>query len=59
MNRPFLESCFNLTTLSRNQRQAEAICDLVTSVILGQEVGEVSRKLVGSEALRYIREVCQ
>ena len=45
--------------MCRTQRQAEAICDIVTSVILDQRVGEVPRLLVGSEALDYITRVCQ
>ena len=43
----------------RNQRQAESICDIVTSVTLGQVVADVPRLLVGSEAVRYITQVCQ
>ena len=45
--------------MRRNQRQAEAICDIVTSVVLGREVGEVPRLLVGTEAVQYITRVCQ
>ena len=45
--------------LCRNQRQAEAICDIVTSVVLGQEVGEVPRLLVGTQAVQYVSRVCQ
>ena len=45
--------------MRRNQRQAEAICDIVTSVVLGREVGEVPRLLVGAEAVQYIIRVCQ
>ena len=47
------------TAVCRTQRQAEAICDIVTSVILGQRVAEVPRLLVGSEALDYITRVCK
>ena len=46
-------------TLCRTQRQAEAICDIVTSVILGQRVAEVPRLLVGRETLDYITRVCK
>ena len=45
--------------ICRNQRQAEAICDIVTSVVLGGEVGEVPRLLVGTQAVQYITRVCQ
>ena len=45
--------------MCRNQRQAEAICDIVTSVVLGQEVGEVPRLLLGTQAVQYITRACQ
>ena len=54
-----LASVRMLNTLPRTQRQAEAICDIVTSVTLGQQVAEVPRLLVGREALEYITRVCQ
>merc|ERR1719288_314728 len=39
------------------QRQAEAICDIITCVLLGLQIGDVSQKLVGSQAVQYIKDV--
>jgi len=39
------------------KRQAEAICDIVTSVLLGQEIRDVSQMLVGREAVQFIKDL--
>jgi len=39
------------------KRQAEAICDIITSVLLGQEIRDVSQMLVGRAAVQFIQDL--
>ena len=44
-------------SIFRTKRQAEAICDIVTSVLLGQEIRDVSQMLVGREAVQFLQDL--
>ena len=43
--------------LCRNKRQAEAICDIITSVVLNINLNEVSQMLLGRDCVQYIKDV--
>ena len=41
----------------RNKRQAEAVCDIITSVVMREECHEVSQMLLGQQSVQYIKDV--
>jgi len=40
-----------------NKRQAEAVCDIITSVVMREECHEVSQMLLGQQSVQYIKDV--
>ena len=56
----FTKNIYNILqkkSIFRTKRQAEAICDIITSVLLGQEIRDVSQMLVGRAAVQFIQDL--